>query len=119
MKTYWAAGKGVVVTSANLSINALGAGNLSEVGVLLPASAVNIDRIIATVHPRPVTQAEMNHLDKAHKRFHTGSARFRERLRPISFCEWHDLPYRPKWKSDTPRKAGGLMSGAASKAVTR
>src|SRR5262245_37865896 len=33
MKVYWAEGRGAVVTSANLSRNALGAGDLKEVGV--------------------------------------------------------------------------------------
>src|SRR4051812_26338296 len=33
MKVYWAEGTGSIVTSANLSANALGAGNLKELGV--------------------------------------------------------------------------------------
>jgi hypothetical protein len=98
MKIYWAAGKGVIVTSANLSINALGSGDLREVGVLLPASTIKIDRIISTARPRPVTEAELNRLEKAHKRFHTGRTRPPDRSRAVSFREWHDLPYRPKWK---------------------
>jgi hypothetical protein len=46
MKVYWAARRGTIITSANLSTNTLGAGNLKEFGVFLPADAVNIDDVI-------------------------------------------------------------------------
>lgn len=98
MKVYWAEGKGVIITSANLSTNALGAGNLHEVGVLLPAEKVDIDRIIATVRPRLVTGMELNRLDKAHKKFHTGKSRLPERSRALSFREWYSSPHSSKWK---------------------
>lgn len=98
MKVYWAEGRGVVVTSANLSVNALGAGNLREAGILLPAGAVDIDRIVAAVRPRRVTEVELSRLDKAHKRFYTGKTRVADRSRTTSFSEWYSRPPRSKWK---------------------
>jgi len=43
MKVYWSEGSGVVVTSANLSTNALGVGDLKEAGVLLGPESLDID----------------------------------------------------------------------------
>ena len=98
MKIYWAEGKGAVVTSANLSANALGAGNLREAGVLLPARTVDVDRIIGSIHPRPVSGAELHRLDKAHRRFHMGKGRIPVRTRVPTFREWYSEPSRSRWK---------------------
>lgn len=98
MKIYWAEGKGAVVTSANLSANALGAGNLREAGVLLPASTVDVDRLIGSIHPRPVSGAELHRLDKAHRRFYTGKGRTPVRTRVPTFREWYSEPSRSRWK---------------------
>jgi len=98
MKIYWAEGKGVVITSANLSVNALGAGNLREAGVLLPASTIDVDRIIGSIHPRPVSGTELYRLDKAHKRFYTGKGRVPVRTRVRTFREWYSEPTRSGWK---------------------
>jgi hypothetical protein len=46
MKVYWAAKRGAIVGSANLSTNALGAGGLKEFGVLLPPGSIDIDELI-------------------------------------------------------------------------
>src|SRR5215210_4527181 len=51
MKLYWSK-KGVIITSANLSTYALGSGGLKEIGVLLPASTVNITKIIQSISAR-------------------------------------------------------------------
>jgi hypothetical protein len=67
------------VTSANLSTNALGAGDLKEIGVLLEPSAVGIERVLRTLNPRPVTQKELSSLDRRQrlyvaKKSHQGQA---------------------------------------------
>src|SRR3990172_5431165 len=55
MKVYWTATQGTVVTSANLSTNAYGAGALHEAGVLLPSSKIDIDSLLDAVNPQKVT----------------------------------------------------------------
>lgn len=64
-KVYWAAGRGAVITSANLSTNAFGRGELREVGVRLPAPAVDIDRIIRSAGAVEVTPAALRRLESA------------------------------------------------------
>ena len=66
MKLYWAEDM-LYITSANLSTNALGAGNLKEIGVLLPKGAIEIDELISKLAPRAVSAAELRKLDRLHK----------------------------------------------------
>lgn len=47
MKVYWAERRATIITSANLSTNALGAGNLKEFGAFLRSGAIDIDGLIA------------------------------------------------------------------------
>lgn len=97
MKVYWADGRGCVVTSANLSTNALGAGKLREVGVLLGPHELDIDRVIRTLEARKANEKEMKQLDRAHALF---VARNEMRAGPSlnSFAQWLKLPMRPPWK---------------------
>src|SRR5260221_260901 len=67
MKVYWANGGNAVITSANLSDSALGVGGLHEVGVVVPASRVDIDRLIKRIKPRPVSPAALARLAKAER----------------------------------------------------
>jgi len=59
MKIYWTADKGAVITSANLSKNALGAGNLMEIGIFVPSKSVDIDRILKQINPNKDIKAEL------------------------------------------------------------
>ena len=59
MKLYWSENKGCVLTSANLTSNALGDGGLQEVGVLLSAKDVDIHRILRSIPRRKVTGVAM------------------------------------------------------------
>jgi len=97
MKVYWADGQGAVISSANLSTNALGSGNLKEVGVILDAQDVQIDRLLAGLKRRQVSRSELLKLDRLHNAY---VARNRIRTRPESesFCEWYESPFRPEWK---------------------
>ncbi|MEO0080808.1 MAG: phospholipase D family protein [candidate division WOR-3 bacterium] len=47
IKLYYGKGRGVVLSSANLSRNGLG-GGLREIGVLLPPDAVDPDRVLSS-----------------------------------------------------------------------
>jgi hypothetical protein len=99
MKVYWSK-KGVVITSANLSTYALGAGNLKEIGILLPSSAVDIDKVIASLKARPATDEEIELLEKGDKRIGRLLPDFaipnsqHHRL----FSEWYHSKSRPSWR---------------------
>ncbi len=97
MKLYWTE-KGAVVTSANLSNNALGSGNLREVGVLLPANHININRIISSINCRPVSETELAKLDRDTLLYATGQNIPETYSKSISFDQWYQAPHRPKWK---------------------
>jgi hypothetical protein len=71
MKVYWAAGRGAIVTSANLTTNALGAGDLREFGVLLPANTIAIDDIIGSLKSRPFNRADIQKLEEEHRKLET------------------------------------------------
>jgi hypothetical protein len=97
MKVYWAEGRGCVITSANLSTNALGAGKLREVGVMLGPKQVNIDRILRSIDARPASNTEMNQLDRAHALF-VARNELRAGRSLLTFVQWLKLPMRPPWK---------------------
>jgi hypothetical protein len=99
MKMYWAEGAGAIITSANLSTNALGVGNLKEIGIKLPSKAVDIDRIVSTLRSRPVSAAELRKLDRLHNLFvvkNRGS--FPAAAKSQSFEEWYASLHRQEWK---------------------
>lgn len=101
MKVYWTEDCGAIITSANLSTNALGAGDLREIGVCLRSKDVDINRIIATLKPRPVSPSELQALDRRHKLY---AARNRATPHPRpqrkTFADWHNLlpRLRDEWK---------------------
>jgi hypothetical protein len=97
-KVYWTDGVGCVVTSANLSRNALGDGGLAETGVFFPDSAsVDIDQVIAQKKSRAATNTEI--LELARK-----NARLRAKLSrggsgdSVTFGEWSGHPAKVPWK---------------------
>jgi hypothetical protein len=94
MKVYWSQ-KGAVVTSANLSTNAFGLGNLREFGVRLPASTVMIDALVKSLHPRPYTGKEIKQLDRKSE---SVPKDMRSRCDPMSYPDWFSLPDRRSWR---------------------
>lgn len=97
MKVYWSDRRGAVVASANLSTNALGAGDLREAGVRLPPGALDIDRLLHSLRTYPATASRLRRLDTAHKRFITGRTRIRDTAPARTFAEWYALPDREAW----------------------
>jgi hypothetical protein len=94
MKLYWAP-TGAVITSANLSTGALGKGGLKEVGVHMPAGAVDIKRVIESLSMRPFNKKDMARLDRTQ----CASARHHpEHKKVCTFRQWLDLPSRPEWR---------------------
>lgn len=64
-KLYWSERGGAVITSANLSTNAYGHGNLKELGVRVRSRFVDIDRVIRSIGAKPVTSAALESLARA------------------------------------------------------
>jgi phosphatidylserine/phosphatidylglycerophosphate/cardiolipin synthase-like enzyme len=96
MKVYWSAGSGVVVTSANLSTNALGVGGLKEAGVLLESELLDIDKLLAPLVLRPAAP-ELDDLDRKHRDYYKRNPRNKRLLEP-SFASWFRSPERERWK---------------------
>ena len=99
MKIYWSEDQGSIITSANLSSNALGSGGLKEVGIKLDQNAVDIDRILKSIDSKSVTESELKQLDRKHKRYwinNRGTISRKGKTR--SFMDWLELPFSPDWK---------------------
>jgi hypothetical protein len=97
MKVYWAEGRGCVLTSANLSTNALGSGSLKELGILIDSAELDIDALLASLDRRTVKPAELKRLDRDHARF-VALNQFRAGSSLPTFMQWLRLPIRPVWK---------------------
>jgi hypothetical protein len=91
MKLYWSEGRGCLVTSANLSKNAMGQGALSEAGVFLKDTDVTIDDVIRSLGPlRPAKKSELDALEASNREFDAAIAVTRKHRRPaITFEQWY------------------------------
>jgi hypothetical protein len=97
MKVYWTARKGAVITSANLSTNALGSGDLKEAGVFLPAGEVDIAKLLSIVKPRPVSKNELLRLEKEYNALSVKHRRRAASTKGTSFKDWYKSAYRTPW----------------------
>lgn len=70
MKVYWASGGDAVIGWANLTSNALGAGNLKELAVLVPARTAPIKRLLQQIGPKTVSEADLARLEREHRQFY-------------------------------------------------
>ena len=98
MKVYWTADKGAIVTSANLSTNALGAGNLQEFGIFIPVGQIDIDKILSSLKQRQASPQELLRLDRLHHEYEVQTVSHQTRTQGTTFPEWYKLPFRPVWK---------------------
>jgi hypothetical protein len=115
MKVYWSERDGAVIGSANLSDNALGAGDLREVAVAVPSSSVDIDLLIELARGRLVDDDALDELRQA-------TAKWNQKRPPqgsikTTFAEWYDQPRHKRWKWDYVNDSGGGISRRAKKAV--
>lgn len=97
MKIYWTKNNGAIITSANLSTNALGMGNLKEIGVLLPSNKLNINDIVATLNARKVTKKELLNLDRNFNLYHSTYKGHRPKQKARFFNDWYQMRFRPNW----------------------
>jgi hypothetical protein len=99
MKVYWSKLRGCLITSANASSSALGAGGLKETGVLLPPRRVNIRKLIKYARPRLISSKELRLIDRKTREVKKNMGKQdKNRERGISFLEWFSLPHRTQWK---------------------
>jgi hypothetical protein len=85
---YWAEASGAVITSANLSTNAFGAGGLKEFGIRLSDSELDIDKLLRLVKPRKVTQSELRKLAIEHRRYWARNPPGKKKHEPGFFDTW-------------------------------
>lgn len=98
MKLFWSENQGAVLTSANLSTNALGSGGLKEIGILLSSDKFDVDSLISYINPRPVSEVELQELDRRHKLYKISNpSQFKRKLKIRTFREWYNLS-GPEWK---------------------
>jgi hypothetical protein len=98
MKVYWTQGIGALVTSANLSKNALGSGNLKEVGVLLGPHELNINCLTRSLRAHQPTSADMERLDRLHRKYVVRNRLAHSRTRTLSYDQWYNDKLRSEWK---------------------
>jgi len=97
MKVYWSAKRGVIITSANLSTNAFGSGDLREIGVLLPSRSVDIEKVIRSLRAIPATADAIRDLEHDAREIERGRPTDGER--PRTFPEWFDeRPNGSEWR---------------------
>jgi hypothetical protein len=99
MKVYWTEDCGAIITSANLSTDALGSGNLKEIGIVLRSDAIDIDNLISSLKGRRITEAELRDLDRRHKIYRSlNPFESDKKDKQLTFSEWH-ASYKPtEWK---------------------
>lgn len=97
MKLFYAKGRGAIITSANLSKNAFGEGGLKELGISIPANAINIKKILASFNPRDCTAKRLFELDE-HLNDNPFKGNSQKRTARVTFKDWYKTPDRKKWK---------------------
>jgi hypothetical protein len=105
MKVYWSEERGCVLTSANASANALGAGGLKEAGAWFPPGVVDIDALLSYADPVEVTKDALLKLQMATRRLPShlrpGTDRRKGKSGTIhDFIHWWNSPLRDAdpWK---------------------
>jgi len=98
MKVYWAAKRGTIITSSNLSTNALGTGDLKEFGVFLSADAVNVDDVIESIKSRPLNKKDLQRLEIEHRKLNARQPRLYDKIDRVSYPEWFSLRPWAEWK---------------------
>jgi hypothetical protein len=98
MKLYWTSDKGAVVTSANLSTQALGSGGLRDMGVWIPSSAIAINKVLGSLKARAVTESALDKLDAAHLAYSKINPAPKAISNVRSYAKWYASTPRSKWK---------------------
>ncbi len=101
-KIYWCKDKGVIITSANLSDNALGDRGLIEYGVFIDDQKYNFSKNVLTHIKnklRPATVEELDQLDiDTNKYNRRNKVKLNSTGRNLSYAEWFNRKHKQKWK---------------------
>jgi len=99
-KIYWSKGNGLVVTSANLSDNALSDKGLYEFGVFIEDNQFDAKSILSEIGDvYDVNQNSMNELDNAERMRNTQRSLAKTKINHIvTFNEYYKQKFREKWK---------------------
>ena len=97
IKLYWAQGVGAIVTSANLSKNALGEGNLHELGVLIAAEDIDIKALLKSTCPKNVTASSLRQLDKDYSSHRKRNPTIPS-IKGFNFMSWYNSETPRSWK---------------------
>lgn len=98
MKLYWTKDKGAVITSANLSQNALGSGNLREIGIWIEPGQLDIDRVLDSINYRKVTKNDLYELDYGHREYHIQNRYKRSENQILTYPDWYGSAHRTLWR---------------------
>lgn len=100
MKIYWTEDKGAVITSANLSTNALGSGGLREIGILVPSKFIDISLILNDISPKSDIKKKLAELDKAHQQYYLDNKIQPRKAKSKTYLDWYSSSsqIRSKWK---------------------
>lgn len=111
-KVYWAQGRGMIVGSANLSRNALGAGGLDEYAVLLEEGLPTREELLAPIQQRlrEVDAAAMEALRIEHRKYwqrnaDTTDAASTATASRCRFADYLAQPMPARWKIATYEEA--------------
>lgn len=88
-KLFWVEGIGAVITSANLTNNALSSGGLTEFGIFVDSNEININRVLRELTAKEPTENDLDKLEVEHRLY--------QRSRP-------KLPHFPRRGSGIPVK---------------
>lgn len=101
MKVYSSSSRGAIVCSANASGRALGRQGLKEAGIWLPPGALDVDRLLRYVKPRPISNADLKALASAADRITAAVPRPRSEREP-------EVPSLAEWLASEDRKPAKL-----------
>jgi hypothetical protein len=101
MKVYWAEKVGCLITSANLSDNALGMNGLKEMGIFVDAGMVDINRLLKEAKAYPAKK-KLDWLRKEGEKVKLAMAKSGRRVLydPKGYADWYkdNLKVRKPWK---------------------
>lgn len=98
-KVYWSQGRGAVISSANLSTNALGAGGQLEVGILLPPREFDMARFRRRIGMYFPTDADFLRHERSYNLHFINNPRNGGPPGPeYTFDKWYGSPTRTPWK---------------------
>jgi hypothetical protein len=113
MKVYYSGNRGCIITSANLSNNALGSGNLKETGIYINSDEIDIDRLIKYSKPYKPTKNDLSILDKKSKIITASLKKAKVRFpkdKPLEYSLWYSSIEYKKWKISSYESKGFSFS---------